>query len=190
MSVGWRRRCARTLTRTHAAIPHAIATLLHGLLKLLLLSIGHQRFQLLMSLHHCIAHLSAALLGAQIRIVAERLHPFVLVLQDGQHLLLLIGGQVQHLCQMTQLTLGAWRMMMPHHGLFARAGLLAGCSLRGRGLGRVLRKHSCGNTKSHSENSNSGAHSSEKFTKIHLGSFLHDTRQPATLRHPLQPHGL
>ncbi len=182
MSIGWR-RCARTLASTHATIPHAIATLLHGLLKLLLLRIGHQRFQLLMSLHHCIAHLGAALLGAQIRIVAERLHPFVLVLQDGQHLLLLIGGQVQHIRQMTQLMLGAWRMMMPHashgpHGLRARVGLLTCRALRGRSRG--LRKHRRGNTKCHSENSKSPAHSSEKFTRIHLESFLQDTRRTAT----------
>ena len=112
-------RSARTRTLTHATMLHAIAALMHGLLELLLLSIRHQRFQLLVGLHHRIAHLSAALLGSQIRIVPERFHPLVLVLQDRQHLLLLIGAQIQHLCQVTQLTLRAWRMMMPHR-LLAR----------------------------------------------------------------------
>jgi hypothetical protein len=175
----WRRRCAPTLTLTRATILHAIATLLHGLLKLLLLSIGHDGFQLLVRIHHRGAHLLVALLLAQSRIVLNGVHLLLLILQYRQHLLLLILGQVQHLGQMTQLVLGAWRLTMLH-GLFARGGLLVSCSLRGRSRGSVLRKHRRRNTKSHSENSNSRVHSSEKFTRIHLGSFLHDTRRSTT----------
>jgi hypothetical protein len=175
----WRRRCARTLTLNRATILHAIATLLHGLLKLLLLSIGHDGFQLLVRIHHRGAHLLMAVLRAQRRIVLDCVHLLLLILQDRQHLLLLILGQVQHLGQVLQLSRSTWWLMMLH-GLFARGGLLVSRSLWGRSRGSVLRKHCRRNTKSHSENSNSRAHSSEKFTRIHLGSFLHDTRRSTT----------
>ena len=113
MSVRWR-RCHCALSWGHATIAHVIATLLHGLLKLLLLRIGHQCFQLLMRIHHRRAHLLVALLRAQCSVVVDRVHLLLLVLQNGQHLLLLILSQVQHLCQVTQLTLRAWRLTMSH----------------------------------------------------------------------------
>ena len=178
MSVGrWRRRACAPTWR-HASIPHAIAALLHGLLKLLLLRVGHQRFQLLMRVHHRRAHLLMALLWAQCSVVLNCIHLLVLVLQDGQHLLLLILGQVQHLCQALQLMLRRWRLMMMH-GLCTRIGLLIRCALWGWGRSRVLRKHRRRNAKSDSENCNSRAHSSEKFSRIHVDSFLQDTRRTA-----------
>jgi len=117
-----------------------LPTPLRGLLELLLLSIGHQGFQLLMRIRHCRTHLLMAVLLAQRSVVVDRFHLLLLVLQDRQHLLLLIGGQVQHFRQMTQLTLRAWRMMMPH-GLLA--GLLVGGCLRGlcRSRAVILRNH-------------------------------------------------
>jgi hypothetical protein len=174
-----RRRCTRTFTLASATVLHVFATLLHGLLKLLLLTIGHDGFQLLVRIHHRGAHLLTAFLLTQSRVAVDGVHLLLLVLQDGQHFLLLIRSQVQHLGQTMQLVLGAWRLTMLH-GLFARGGLLVSRSLRGRSRGSILRKHRRRNTKSHSENSNSRAHSSEKFTRIHLGSFLHDTRRSAT----------
>lgn len=146
MSFGrcWRNPGAPTWR--HARIPHAFAALLHGLLKLLLLRVGHQRFQLLMRVHHRRAHLLMTLLLAQCCIVLNRTHLLLLVLQDGQHLLLLIGRQLQHLCQALQLMLRRWRLMMMH-GLCTRIGLLIRCALWGWGRSRVLRKHRRRNAK-------------------------------------------
>lgn len=164
LSVRWKWR--RASTWAHATITHVIAPLLHGLLKLLLLSISHQRFQLLMRLHHGRAHLLTALLRAQRSVVPDRIHPLVLVLHDGQHLLLLIGCQIQHLCQVPQLMLRGWRPTMTH-GLRPRIGLLIHC-VWWRRRGRVLCKHRRRDTESHSENCDSRAHSSEGFPRIHL----------------------
>lgn len=98
MSVRRRWRSACTIPCVRAAMTHVPVALLPGLLKLLLLSIGHQRFQLLMRIRHRRMHLLMAFLRAQAGVAADRLHLLLLVLQDGQHLLLLIGGQVQRLC--------------------------------------------------------------------------------------------
>jgi hypothetical protein len=89
-----------------------LVTLLHHLLKLLLLAVGHNRLQLLVRVLHQRAALFAPLLGAQRTIVPHRPHLLVLILQNGQHLLLLVCRQIQRLRQMLQLPFRAVTAVM------------------------------------------------------------------------------
>lgn len=84
--------------------------LLHHLFELLLLRIRHYGLKLLMCIHHERTSLATAFLRSQRGIPSNLPHLFAPLSQYGQHLLLLIGIQVQHLGQVPQLPPGRRRV--------------------------------------------------------------------------------
>jgi len=114
----------------HATILHAIAALLHGLLKLLLLCVGHDGFPALMGIHHRGAHLLVALAaGAQFRIVLNCVYLLCWSCRDGQHLPAADPGSGSAFwSEMPQYWVleGVGGLMMLHGTVCALAGLLIG----------------------------------------------------------------
>src|SRR6185437_111560 len=145
--------------------PHPFAALLHGLLKLLLLAVGHHSFQLLMRILHQRAHLLMTLLGGERSIVPHGFHLALLVLENRQDLLLLIRGQVQCFGQMLQSPLRAGRPVTAHSHIALHVRLGRRCrGIRRRG---VLRHHRCWNAQRESQNRDSCTEKLEKFAILH-----------------------